>query len=354
MKKAIIPFLLIVLVLVISIGKYQEKVRISKYKNENITTENIAGTTDIEVEQQIYSNDYIYVSAFQDTIDVYVKGSNQEGNHYIGYHVMNLKKEIDKNENSSNYDVWKLHGTNEYMRTNSDNFEKTLNVVNKGEWDLALFEKGANDFVGGSLHGDEITTSFELFVDNNRIDMNNESLSQEVQELKFIVVSDLYRDNTISDGLEKIATHNKVYIFNKDGLTVTQEILFNEPLELKKSYLAMLPILRNSEGKSGSQVTDTVITNYDNKEYIVSEAGFNIPELRNVDADKVEIWSEESGISAIVEIIDRTQLDIPHSFTLSSSDLYNKLYFSFVEDGHSTTENEIWRQTTHYKIDTIN
>lgn len=352
MKNKLFIIFIVASVIFILFGGYHYNNKLDNIATNSNNAKTVSQPESVEKEE--FSQENIYVYSNNGEINIYVKGSNDESDRYIGYNIKHLKRELDKEIRASNYDVWKLDGAGEYVRIGQDRFNRQTTLVSPGEWDLAIQESGANDFVGGALHGDEITSSVELLLDGNKIDPYGDSVSQEFKELKLVVESDLFRDNTISENEVRIATHFKEYTFNKDGLTVVQEVEFTESLTLNKSYLAMLPILRENDGK---QITDTVTTSYDNREYNVSEPGFDIPEVTNVKADKVEISGKESGISATVEIIDRSPSEIPHSFTLSNSELYNKLYFAFVDASngrHTTTIGDVWKQTVHYQIDTSN
>lgn len=322
-------------------------------QNEEVLTVKEHASTDgkkEESETEMYSQENIFIDSKDGNINVFVKGSTAESNKYIGYNIRHLERELNREEAASNYDVWKLNGAAEYTRNNK-RFNKKLDIASPGEWDLAIQESGSNDFVGGSQHGDEITTSITVLVDGNEVDPYGESISQEAQEIVFVIESDLFRDNTITEGEEIIADHYKEYTFNHKGLTVNQEVEFVESIHLNKSYLAMLPIYRE---ENGVQVTDSVSTNFDGAEYDVSEQGFEIDNLTDVNATNVKISGEESGIDATVEILERSSENIPYSFTLSNSELYNKLYFAFVDERYVTTPEEVWSQTTHYNIDTAN
>lgn len=295
-------------------------------------------------EEQTISPDKIYVYGLNENIDIYVKGSNEESQNYIGYHVRHLEKSIDTSEISSNYDVWKINGASEYLRNKSNDFRLVQKVVRSGEWEMALYERGATDFVGGSAHGDEITTSVEAFIDGKKVALD-EFIDTEADEFVLSTVSDVYRDNTITAELELIAEHHKTYTFNKDGLQLEQEVIFKEDLLWFRPYLSMLPILRTNDG---GQVTDTYEVN--DETFDVSEEGFG---EQRFEAEKASIWSEESGITATVEITDKS-LDIPSIFHIYDSPNYNKMYFAYTYDDFQVSSGDSWKQTTQYVIDTSN
>lgn len=323
----------------------------SKISNISKSAKVSAPTQEVREEKEVFSGENIYIYSFNGGIDVYIKSSQNNSDKYIGYHINHSVKELDRDLNSSNYDVWNLSGANEFRRAGETSFLHTKKIVTNGEWELALREKGANDFVGGVLHGDEITTDIKMYIDNENVN-TTDLIEKEAKEVKIITESQLYRDNTITDELQQIAVHHKTYTFNKDGLVIEQEISFNQELELEKSYLAMLPILRKSNGETGLQITDMVTSDFDNVEYDVTEEGFKIPELTSVEASKVQISGKESGIVANVEILEKSPEE-PTIFHLANVPDYNKLYFAFNEDSTTVDNGDVWKQTTKYKIDTI-
>jgi hypothetical protein len=349
-KKGFLLASIIIVVLILFVGNRHYNNKINSVASSSSQYSSPTQSTEEKIK---YSTDNIFIYSFNGVINIFVKGSKEESNRYIGYQIKHSSMELDKNQNSSNYDIWNLNGANEYKRNDEDKFMHTANVVTTGEWELAIKEEGATDFVGGLVHGDEITKEYKLEVDGQEESV--ESLYKgNVNEVKFSTVSDLFRDNTITSEPEKIGVHLKEYTFNKGGLTLKQEVTFTEELTLRRSYLTMLPILRKSEGVTGDQITDTVITNYDNVEYDVSNEDFSIPEITHTEASKAVISGQRSGITATVNILNKEPSSIPTNFLLSNSEYYNKVYFGFNQDWHEVKMGEVWEQTTHYQIDTSN
>src|SRR5690606_27777920 len=128
---------------------------------------------------------------------------------------------LNTKRNASNYDIWNLNGASQCERDKYGRFIEKLELVTEGEWELAIREVGAKDFFGGDAHGDEITTSIEVFVDGDKIDLNKRE-GYEANEFRIMASSDLYRDNTMTEKLELAGHHLKNYVFNKEGLTLDQ------------------------------------------------------------------------------------------------------------------------------------
>lgn len=309
----------------------------------------ISSLETITEEPENFPQDKIFVYSLNGNgnIDIYIKGSAEESNKYIGFQLHRFKSELNREVGASNYDLYKIESANEYRRVLGDRFFFENNVVRKGEWEMAIKEQGANDFIGGTAHGDEVMKTIKVYVDGEEVEPT-ESIKQEADEFELVTTSDIYRDNTITENLEVIGIHEKTYIFNKDGVTLDQKVTFNQDLMLDKSYLTMFPILRKDD--SGRQVTDVALIPDNEIEQDVSEEGFQIIE---VEANKVVISGKDSGVEATVEILEKGT-NYPTSIFVSESALYNKVYFSYVQNDYQVDKDEVWTQKSHFMIDTKN
>lgn len=336
-KQGLIIFtLLLIMVVIVIVGQKQ-------FSNNSFDSESTSKTV-TEKEPVVFPSDKIYVYYLNGDLDLFIKGSKKESNRYVGYNIRHLTKNVDQNIPSSNYDVWKLNGAGEYSRNKYDKFKIEQNIVRNGEWEMAIREKGANDFIGGSVHGDEITTEVSFLLNGEKVELGSR-INEEAEEFKIITSSDLYRDNTTTDELELIGYHEKLYTFNSDGLTLEQRVIFREEIQTDRSYLTMLPILR-SDGDI--QITDSV--NMNDLEKDISSEDF---EVDRVEATKAIISGEDSGITATVEILDKSK-DFPTTAFIMNSPNYNKLYFSYQNEDYYVSAGEVWEQTSHFNIVTEN
>lgn len=237
-----------------------------------------------------------------------------------------------------NADNWKIHEA--YVSDGRNDIRK---IVRAGEWEMAIQIDGRDDFIGGSLHGDEIVTSIRFYADG----ILASSLTSEIycNEFKAVEISDLYDP---SDHTTKVSTHCKEYIFSKNGLLINQRIHWKAAYTLKYSYIAMLPILRaDDKGNITSKYFDD--SNYE--EYDVSNdsfGGYPISYRKNV--LKQTLYSEESGISAEVEILKREPYIQDAISFVSDSEYYNKLYFSMCGNNYTTSPDVDWMTSVRYQI----
>lgn len=334
-KKGFMTILLslLVLIVIIVIGN----------QHLNNRTNNLMDANTIEIEELVFDDKKIFINHLNNEMKIYMKSSAGD-DRYLGYIFSHFQKELDRDRVDSNYDVWRLNGVNEYKRIGNKDFKFQREIVTSGEWELAIEEVGANDFIGGSVHGDEINTFVSLKVDGEEKEIGK-YLNTEADNVVIKVESDLFRDNTMITDLEKVATHNKTYTFNAEGLVLEQEVIFDESLQINRSFLGMLPIIRN---KNGEQITDTFIINDEETKHDVSGED----ERETFQANKVTIFGEDSGVSATVEILDRSH-NISNNFYVSRSSDYNKLYFTFANNGYITDVGEVWKQKTKYEIDIV-
>lgn len=241
-------------------------------------------------------------------------------------------------DTSINADNWKIHEA--YV---SDGKNDVRKIVRAGEWEMAIQIDGRDDFIGGSLHGDEIVTSIRFYV--NGILASSLTSETYCNEFKAVEISDLYDP---SNHTTKVATHCKEYIFSKNGLLINQRIHWKAEYTLKYSYIAMLPILRADDK---GNITSKYFDDSSYEEYDVSNdsfGGYPISYRKNV--LKQTLYSEESGISAEVEILKREPyLQDAISF-ISDSEIYNKLYFSMCGNNYTTSPDVDWMTSVRYQI----
>lgn len=299
------------------------------------------------------AGDSLIVKKTTDTIDIYIKGGNKNSNRYIHYPLRHFFKELDPTVAASNYDIWKVEECYEVEKDTGINFTIKKQLVLKGEWELAIREKGASDSIGGNTHGDEVMTDVALLVNGVRKDIN--AVENFVCEtLTLIVHSDLFRDNTVTSGeLVRFGTHLKYYTFTRDGMVVYQEVKYERATTLTFGYLSMLPIFRKD--KSGLQITDEAYRDDEYKVYDVSTEGFTHKLYERTPGIKQAwIYGKESGISATVEILDRNVWLPNENMRIDNPAAYNKFYFDFCGNEYKTEVGEVWKQRSKFKIDTSN
>ena len=107
--------------------------------------------------------DLVLISAGE-SFDVFQKASADEK--YVKYHFCHV---IDDKTNADLYRIIRAFGARRISRLEFEPFFGNMPIINRGEWECAFRESGAEDFSGG-FHGDEIITEVFLKVDGKNIE----------------------------------------------------------------------------------------------------------------------------------------------------------------------------------------
>lgn len=247
-----------------------------------------------------------------------------------------------------NADNWRIVGAFACDNNLNDRFQ----IVTNGEWEMAIQIKGRPDFIGGSLHGDEVVNAVHFFVDGEKKSLEDMSEATEFKTLRIVEDTKMYDP---ADNVTMVATHGKEYTFTADGLTLKQSVNWETVQDISTSYMPMLPIFRGNDNFSTLQITDHYYCDADFVEYDVSAPGTGDAYAWKKDVRSATIYSGKSGVCASVEIIKTPDTVGGGWFQVSGSNQYNKLYFTCAgHNGLHTTEiGERWNTETRYNI-TIN
>ena len=202
-------------------------------------------------------------------------------------------------------------------------------ITTQGEFETAIrLKEGvtlADDFIGGSSHGDEVLTSFISLIDGVKLDTTIAS-SGSTQKIEFIQKSEGFAPAGLTYAGTKVLDITKRWEFNKGAPNqLSNKIAWVYNVELQDTYLLMIPIKRTD---SLGQITDTFIVSDEYTEVDVSSSGHTNPYYQLVNmGGEVRIWSDTSKISATVNILSGWGDLNASEFNVSPSVSYNKLYF---------------------------
>ncbi|UBR28738.1 hypothetical protein LCG60_19160 [Bacillus sp. SD-4] len=314
----------------------------------------VQGYLSKEMQKKKFVEDKLIINRTENVINIYTKGSIEGSNRYIHYILEHQVKGIDVTAAGSNYDVWRINGVYEVERKDEFVFNHIRQIVAPGEFELALREKGATDYIGGAIHGDQIMTSAHLFIDGV---LTKTDASQQIacEELKFVYKSKLYRDTVWTNGeLQQVGTSMRQYTFSKNGLEIDNEVQFLEEFTLTQGFLCMFPIRRLENGATGQQITSGAYRDYDLKVYDVSKDGFTHDlNTKRKGVKHNWLYSGSSKISADVEILERNMWLSDEGSWIANPVNYNKVYYDFCGN-YTAAKGEVWRQKVRYRIDTLN
>lgn len=194
-----------------------------------------------------------------------------------------FKKVID---NSINLDTWRLY-KGDIIKPNGLLFNMWTNSDAEG----AVQINGEDDFIGG-YHGDEKLTKINIFVDGNKIDINNVYKNTKFKEISIYVESDVYHCNT-SELHDSVAfKRNKYLKFESNSVTIGNEWTTQSNLNLASAPLALFQIFNYD---SDELVTTNYMVDTDYKLYNIATP--NVHPANNKEMTKFKIENKYGSIS---------------------------------------------------------
>ena len=143
-------------------------------------------------------------------LEIYVP--SKTSSNYIRYSY----KRID--DNNINMHQWRVLKT--YLV--DKNFNIIFDFDGQTEWEGAILEQGASDFIGG-FHGDENNVFLSVLIDGKEYDINGDDFNVDVKnEIRIVNNSILNRCNTPNDN---VFNRYKVNIWNKDNYIVANRYI---------------------------------------------------------------------------------------------------------------------------------
>lgn len=242
-----------------------------------------------------------------------------------------------------NCDCWRIYMA---YRFNND-LETYTRLLNPGELECAVRLEGRSDFSGGSTHGDEVMTGYDIFLDGQKITDDVGTVLADYtgfSELRFVRQSNLYDP---SDSTTIIADHGCEYVYTAEGLKINQSLKWRNAYNLWNCFLAMFTPSKN--------VTDHVYTDLDfTPTDLTGMSSFSIPK-ENV--KKTVIYGDNAAMEVAIERYPTGKPAGGGKWSCSdnSGKNYNKIYYYIakeVSSGQPDTcqANELWQSTTVYKI----
>ena len=307
-----------------------------------VTSENIGNILD-KIDNKIHITHT--KTTTRSSFIIYKQCNYGDGIYYLGTEFYNEVVPFDINNIVSNANVWHLGQVNLYLK-NGDVFTQQANTtfILAGEWECALKEFGASDFVGGNAHGDENYTDFVAILDGKILDTTT-SYGLSGNRLEILCNSILNRVSTPNDN---IAEHNKLYIITKEGIELSQRVKWLQVLTMDKSYMTMLPTTRSIGG--------VYVTNkgFRNNTYAIEDLseGHTLSYTKNT--NRVTEYNSDLGHQFTCSVEFPVTSPLPNSdvfISNSTSPLYNKIYYDYCGSGYVTTVGEEWKLKTIFKYD---
>lgn len=172
---------------------------------------------------------------------VILKPTSQNPDVYVGQTFNKLIKPVDDPTSKRNSDVWRLSTVDLYDYTNGVFCKRSEeSLVIAGEWECAIREKGASDFMGGNAHGDENFTHFTALLDGRPLYLKEDFIA-EGKQLDMICVSFL---NRVDHPDQILVKHVKKYTITEEQIMFEQSFHFLEEICAQDIYIGMFPVNR--------------------------------------------------------------------------------------------------------------
>jgi hypothetical protein len=216
-----------------------------------------------------------------------------------------------------------------------DNLENGYAITpERAEWDMAIKIVGREDFIGGLIHGDEVSDGISVTVDGKVIDFRTVSELTPFDEMKITVSSAGYDP---IDHKTKALLHKKEYTVTENGITSRQSVEFLGDFTLENSYLAMMPPCKEF---TDSYFTDKTPTPQN------AVSGIEIS-----GAKSATVFGKESGISFTMAVPEYPSIENGGKFFISDNGgrNYNKMYFP-VTTKTNVKAGDTWVSLTKYEI----
>ena len=239
-----------------------------------------------------------------------------------------------------NYDVWRIYNAR-YSNNNIGTETSVLTAV--GEWECALKLDGRDDFSGGSTHGDEIMSNATFLINGKPVDISTFTDTTEIDELILIRTSTLYDP---SDHTTPIAEHGAKYVFNRDGIELSQTIKWLVEATLSSCYLTMFPASKSRFDRATENADFAILE-------LPSDTSTPLETINKSMATSVTMWDTSTKFSADVEVFDYpTGLTGGDKAMIhdNSGGAYNKVYFVVCTGGTSAV-NELWQAKAKINIE---
>ena len=312
-----------------------------------------------------YKNIGIYMKTKEDWLEYTFKNASRNSTEKASA--------ITKGETlASCYNMWRQRGVYRAIKCIDNSFINPYPsdplIHSVAEWEMAIKEVIGGteqpDFVGGMVHGDEVTTSIVFMVDGKIYTDVTKLAGLSCKEFKIFRNSDVYRCGTLelNDKLNitagtKIATHYTDYTYKNGELIINQNLKWLVDTTCNYSTMAMLGVRRASENKA-MQISNKGLREGEGVVYDCSVADFNNALSVSLDGcKKAYLWNDgtvtnNSGwdCSFMAEVLEETQLE-GKNFKVSNHDSYNKMYFGYCKEGQVVKKGDVWHSKAKYKID---
>ena len=299
-----------------------------------------------------YTSDQIITSAGTDIMDAVASNQLILRHTFISNELQNLlilkkcsgrddlflgqkfMKIVDNNINSN---CWRLGTLDLYKRIGNEFVIYKSGIIISGEWECAIKESGAEDFLGGNAHGDEQLIEINAELDGKTLDFSS-SFVTIGYTLDIIRHSILNRCNTPGDN---VIDHMVSYTITPESITINQTAEWLQDMVIETSYLLMCPISRTYTSSAKIEDQSEIVD--------ISYAGHSRPSISG-NKGEFSLWGENFSAKIEYECLEGATSKAFSFISPSSSPAYNKFYYNFVGSNVQESVKAGHRVTTYGKI----
>ncbi len=247
---------------------------------------------------------------------------------------------VDKNINADNWRIVAAYSCDEEG-------QRRFRIVDSGEWEMAIMLEGRPDYIGGNNHGNEVVEEIAFSIDGEECDI---TCITDKKDFKTVSVFEKTRMFDPSETSLQVAVHEKNYVFDAQGLTLTQSVYWKTVCDVTCGYMAMLPVIREDNWNNRLKITGKDGIAFP-AEYSLSKDGTN-PTLGRVGGVLRAEIASDAGFTASFEMTKNVGIAKEEQFFVTSSPARNKMYFLCTDQQkkHVTSIGECWKTQTIYKI----
>lgn len=269
--------------------------------------------------------------------NLYIYVPSQKTNLYVRYL---YTKVVDSSINMNQWRVLTTTICNEDLSTRYELDSQT-------EWEGAIKEKDATDFIGGT-HGDERNIDTSLLVDGKEVVLTNIPFTMDAyDEIKTVNHSILNRADTPSENLLK---RTKINVWKSDCYSVENFYTCLEDFQIEQSKLTLMSC-RYIDPMSNKILIGKGRRDINYVTNIISKYGVGDLNTREKDTHLMEFWGDELYLSAEC-IVDNNKYDNRNQYVenFSSEDVPRaKMYFD-ITGLYYIKKDEVLHNKSLYRI----
>ncbi len=250
-------------------------------------------------------------------------------------------------QHGEGYEIWRTLDLNLGSGEGADVIRGV--ALASGEFDMALKIQGRPDFIGGSIHGDELMEGpASCIIDGSSYDLQDSATwTVQGREIRILTTTTM---TDPADGVTVAGKHRKEMVINAKDYRIINCVEWSANLTMDASYMAMLPVYRKNPPTTGVQVTDRGYNNVNYTVYDLTEDytthPINSPVLG---ATRLYLYGTINGLSLECEVEHEPMLLGMNSYIFAGP-AYNKMYFDFCGDSYQVQTGDVWQSKARYRV----